>query len=76
MSLAESASGRIRKFGRIYSNWKLEGGRARGLTIEEAAETAHVVATLLQGALDNLDSVLLRRVMENAESGGTVETDS
>lgn len=39
------------------------------------AETAHVVATLMGDAVDKLDSVRLRRVTEEAESGGTVEQD-
>ncbi len=39
------------------------------------AEAAHVVATLMEDAVDKLDSVHLRRVMEEAELGGTVEQD-
>lgn len=37
------------------------------------AEAAHVVATLMEDAVDKLDSVRLRRVMGEAESGGSVE---
>jgi hypothetical protein len=37
------------------------------------AEAAHVVATLVEDAVDKLDSVHLRGVMEEAESGGTVD---
>lgn len=39
------------------------------------AEVAHVVATLMEDAVDKLDTVRLRRVTEEAESGGTVEQD-
>lgn len=39
------------------------------------AEAAHVVATLVENAVDKLDSVHLRRVMEEAELGETVERD-
>lgn len=39
------------------------------------AEAAHVVATLMEDAVDKLDTVRLRRVTEEAESGGTVEQD-
>jgi hypothetical protein len=39
------------------------------------AEAAHVVATLVENAVDKLDSVSLRRVMEEAELGETVERD-
>ena len=39
------------------------------------AETAHVVATLMEDAVDKLDSVRLRGVMEQAAPGGTVEQD-
>lgn len=37
------------------------------------AQAAHVVATLLEDAVDKLDPVHLRRVMEEAEPGGTAE---
>lgn len=37
------------------------------------ADAAHVVATLMEDAVDKLDPVHLRRVMEEAESGGTIE---
>ena len=37
------------------------------------AEAAHVVANLVDDAVDKLDSVRLRRVMEETEPGGTVE---
>jgi phosphoribosyl 1,2-cyclic phosphodiesterase len=39
------------------------------------AEAAHVVATRVEDAVDKLDSVHLHRVMQEAESGGTVEQD-
>lgn len=39
------------------------------------AEVAHVVTTLMEDAVDKLDTVRLRRVTEEAESGGTVEQD-
>jgi len=39
------------------------------------AETAHVVATFVENAIDRLDSVLLRGVMEGAESSRTDEQD-
>ena len=39
------------------------------------AEAAHVVATLVEGAVDKLDSAHLRRVTEEAMGGGTVERD-
>jgi hypothetical protein len=39
------------------------------------AEAAHVVATLMEDAVDKLDSVHLRRAMEEAEPVGTVEQD-
>lgn len=39
------------------------------------AEAAHVVATLMEDTVDKLDTVRLRRVTEEAESGGTVEQD-
>lgn len=39
------------------------------------AEAAHVVATLMEDAVDKLDTVRLRRVTEEAESGGAVEQD-
>jgi hypothetical protein len=37
------------------------------------AETAQVVASLMEDAVDKLDSVRLRRAMEEAERGGAVE---
>ncbi len=37
------------------------------------AQAAHVVAALMEDAVDKLDSVHLRRVMEGTEPGGTVE---
>jgi hypothetical protein len=37
------------------------------------AEAAHVVATLMEDAVDKLDPVHLRQVMEEAEFGRTVE---
>ena len=37
------------------------------------AEAAQVVATLMEDAVDKLDSVHLRRVMEETEPGGAVE---
>lgn len=40
------------------------------------AEAAHVVATLMEDIVDKLDSVHLRRVMEEAESGGTIDQGS
>jgi hypothetical protein len=40
------------------------------------AETAHVVATLMEDVVDKLDSVHLHRVMEETELGSTVEQDS
>lgn len=39
------------------------------------AEAAHVIATLMEDIVDKLDSVRLRRVTDEAESGGTVEQD-
>jgi hypothetical protein len=39
------------------------------------AEAAQVVATLMEDAVDKLDSVHLRRVMEETELDGTVERD-
>lgn len=39
------------------------------------AEAAHVVATLVEDAVDKLDSVRLRRVMQDVVAGGTVERD-
>jgi hypothetical protein len=35
------------------------------------AEAAHVVAALMEDAVDKLDSVRLRRVMQDAVAGGT-----
>ncbi len=40
------------------------------------AETAQVVASLMEDAVDKLDSVHLRRVMEETKRGGTVGRDS
>ena len=40
------------------------------------AETAQVVATLVEDVVDKLDSVHLHRVMEETEAGSTVEQDS
>ena len=40
------------------------------------AEAAHVVATLMEDAVDKLDSVHLRRVTEDAASSGTGEQDA
>jgi hypothetical protein len=37
------------------------------------AEAAHVVATIMEDVLNKLDPLHLRRVMEEAEFGGTVE---
>jgi hypothetical protein len=37
------------------------------------AEAAHVVASLMEDAVDKLDFVSLRRVMEETAPGGTVE---
>lgn len=37
------------------------------------AEAAHVVATLIEGAVETLDPLHLRRVMEQAERGETGE---
>ncbi len=37
------------------------------------AEAAHVVASLMEDAVDKLDFVSLRRVMEETEPGGIVE---
>jgi len=37
------------------------------------AEAAHVVATLMENVVDKLDSVRLRRTMEETEPGETVE---
>lgn len=39
------------------------------------AEAAHVVVTLIEDVVDKLDSVHLRRVMEETEPGETVERD-
>ncbi len=39
------------------------------------AEATQVVAALVANAVDKLDSVNLRRVMEEAEAGETVEWD-
>jgi hypothetical protein len=39
------------------------------------AEVAHVVATLMEDAVDKLDSVRLRRAVAEAESGESVEQD-
>jgi hypothetical protein len=39
------------------------------------AEAAQVVATLMEDAVDKLDSVYLRRVMEETELDGAVERD-
>ena len=40
------------------------------------AEAAHVVATMLEDVVEELDSVQVRRMMEGAESGGTADLPS
>jgi hypothetical protein len=39
------------------------------------AETAHVVAMLVEDAVDKLDSLHLHQAIEEAEIGGTIEQD-